>query len=396
MDNLDESMNSVRHMFPGATRQVYLDVSSRGLIPLTAKESLDRYLDDRIHGTSDKAQMFSTVERVRDKFARLINAEPDEVAFMKNISDGICTVATAFDWQRGQTVLLCRDVEHPNNVYPWLNLAERVGIRVRSVPAVDGHVPVDALIDAIDDSTRVVSVSSVSFVPGFRTDLAELGTACRERGVFLLVDGAQSVGVLDSDVERLKIDGLVTATQKGLLGLYGMGFLYVRRDWADRMRPMALARFGVDLGHAHEASIGTDGIRLMAGARRFEIGNYNYPAAAALEPCLDLILSRGQGAIETHACRLARNLAEGLVELGLPVAGGDHAPHRSHIVCVGSHGGSHEGTDDPDTSALHQALVAAGVKHALRGGMIRLSAHLYNDNEDIARTVAAAREWVFA
>ncbi len=387
------SITNVRHLFPGTEGQVYLDVSSRGLVPLMAKDVLLRHLDTRIDGTADKDQMFATAERVRNKFARLINAAPDDIAFMKNISDGICTVATAFDWNSGESVLLCRDVEHPNNIYPWLNMADRRGIQVRSVPAIDGRIPVDALIDAMDESTRLVAVSSVSFAPGFVSDLEKLGAACRSRDVFLLVDGAQSVGVLETDVEQLKVDGLAAATQKGLMGLYGLGMLYVRREWAERMRPMALARFGVDLEGAHEASIGGKDIRLMPGARRFEIGNYNFPAIAAVEPCLDLILSLGQAEVQAHACRLARNLALGLVELGLPVAGGEPGPHLAHIVAIGTFTSNHGGTDDPGTATLHDSLVSANVTHALRGGMIRLATHLYNNDDDIDKTLAVARIW---
>lgn len=390
----DINIGNVRQLFPGAASQIYLDVSSRGLVPSMAKDVLLRHVDTRINGAADKAHMFETVERVREKFARLINAAPDEIAFMKNISDGICTVATSFDWRPRNSVLLCREVEHPNNIYPWLNLADRLGIQVRSIAATDGHIPTDALIDAMDADTRVVAVSSVSFAPGFRTDLEKLGAACRSRDIFFLVDGAQSVGVLETDVERLKIDGLASATQKGLMGLYGLGMLYVRREWAERMRPMALARFGVDLEGAHEASIGGGDIRLMAGARRFEIGNYNFPAAAAVEPCIDLILSLGQDRIQAHACDLARRLALGLLELGLPVAGRQPDSHLAHIVAIGTFAANHGGTDDPDTAALHEAFACAGIRHALRGGMIRLATHLYNNEDDIDRTLAAAQQWV--
>ena len=101
-----------------------------------------------------------------------------------------------------------------------------------------------------------MTVSTVTFAPGFRTDLAELGRLCRERDVLLLVDAAQSAGVLHTDVQRTGIDALAVSTQKGLLGLYGMGFLYCRRAWAERLEPAYLARFGVDVGDAHEATMG--------------------------------------------------------------------------------------------------------------------------------------------
>ncbi len=193
--------------------------------------------------------------------------QPDEIAFTKNVSEGLNMVATALPWQAGDNVVVCPELEHPNNVYCWLNL-RRHGVNVRTVQARDGHLPVDDMAQRIDDRTRAVTASTVTFAPGFRTDIDALGRICRDRGMFFLVDAAQSCGVLHTDVAASHIDGLAVSTQKGLLGLYGMGFLYCRREWAEQMQPAYLARFGVDLGDAHEASLGSDAYKLMPGARR--------------------------------------------------------------------------------------------------------------------------------
>lgn len=385
------AMGDARALFAGAQNQIYFDVAARGMMPATARTALDGHLDDLVAGRADKRAMFATAERVRAKFARLINSAPDEIAFTKNMSDGACTLATAVDWAAGDEVLLCAEIEHPNNIYPWLNLRDRAGIVVRSVPADGDEIPVEAMIAAMTERTRLVAVSSNTFSPGLRTDLVALGTACRDRGIFLFVDAAQSVGILQDDVERLQIDGLVCAAQKGLLGLYGLGFLYVRREWAERMRPGGLVRFGVDLGDGHEAAVGLGEITLMPGARRFEVGNYNFAAVIALEPCLDLFLALGPPAIEAHACGLARQLATGLRDLGLPVAGGESFARMSHIVAVGHRSQLHDATGDPSTAALHEVLSSAGVKHSLRAGMIRMALHLYNDAEDVERTLDMVR-----
>lgn len=389
-------IGDARRLFRGAGESVYFDVGARGLMPETSRAAIDQHLDELMAGRADKAAMFAATERVRAKFARLIHAEPDEVALVKNMSDGVCTLAAAFEFAPGDEVLLCADLEHPNNIYPWLNLRDRLGIKVRSIPSENDQIPVEAMIASMTQRTRLVTVSTNTFSPGLRTDLAPLGAACRARGIFLLADAAQSVGVLRDDVGQLKIDGLVCAAQKALLGLYGLGFLYVRREWAERMRPAGLVRFGVDLGQGHEADIGQGEIRLKPGARRFEVGNYNFPALIGLEPCLDLFHALGPGTIESHACGLARQLAEGLRALGLPVAGGPDFTHLAHIVCIGHHSPMHDATGDATTGALHAALVEAGVKHSLRGGMIRLGLHLYNDQQDVERTLDAARRFTQA
>src|SRR5678815_494031 len=104
-------------------------------------------------------------------------------------------VATGFDWKRGDNVILCPELEHPNNIYPWLNL-QRHGLETKLIAHRNGHMPVDEMIAAIDAGTRVLTVSTVTFSPGFRTDVEKLGRACKERGVLFLVDAAQSAGVL--------------------------------------------------------------------------------------------------------------------------------------------------------------------------------------------------------
>ena len=385
---------SMTEQFPGSESVIYLDTAARGLLPRAAKMAVEQHLEDRLLGRADKLTMFAAVEEARGRFADLINADADDIAITKNISEGLNIIATALPWEAGDNVVLCLDLEHPNNVYPWLNLRDRVGIEIKSVPGLDGHIPAAALIDAIDVRTRAVSLSTVSFSPGFRTDVEPIGKACRERGVFLLADGAQSVGILHTDVEQLGLDGLAVSTQKGLLSLYGLGFLYCRRSWAERLRPASLARFGVDLGGVHEAAKGGDSYNLMAGARRFDLGNYNYPAAMACAKSLDIIAAVGTKAVEAYVTGLAHGLAQGLFDLGLPVAGGAPGPHIGGIVSVGEFGaGGHDTTDDPRIDSLHRHLTENGVRLSVRQGMLRMAFHLYNTEDDMRRVLELADQW---
>ena len=385
----------VREEFPGAGDKTYINAAARGLLSRRSREALDVYLDQLVDGRVDKQKNFDAVERVREKFARLIKAQPDEIAYSKNVSEGLNMIASSLPWEAGDNVVLCRDVEHPNNIYPWLNLQRRYGVEVRTVPDRDGAIDIDAMIDQIDDRTRLVTVASVTFAPGFRTDVAALGKVCRENGIFLLVDAVQSVGVVATDVEALMIDGLAVSTQKGLCGLYGMGFMYCRRDWADRITPAALARFSVDLGpDTHEATMGDGQYDLMPGARRFDLGNYNFPAAVAVEPSLDLQLEIGPPAIEAHVCGLSHRLAAGLHQLGLNVSGGPPGPHLAHIVTAGRYErNTHESAGDPETDDLYRHLTENGVILTVRRGMLRFSPHLYNNEADIDRVLDLVRDW---
>jgi selenocysteine lyase/cysteine desulfurase len=345
-------------------------------------------------GTIEKARMFETIERVRNRYAGLIRALPDEVAFTKNVSEGLNMVACALPWRAGDNVILCPELEHPSNVYPWLHLKNRAGIEVRGLRARGGKMPVDDMIAAINDRTRVVTCSYVTFAPGLRTDIVRLAEACAKRDVMLLVDGAQGVGILDIDMSRVPIAAMSVSTQKGLMALYGMGFLYVRKEWAERLDPPFLSRFSVDLGAAHEATGGGDNYALMPGARRFEVGNYNFIGAAAVEPGLDIISHAGTAAIEEHVLRLSERMIRGLQEVGLPVFAAERGVHRGHIVAIGNAIGSqHDSTDDPLMQSLYKGLSENGVRLTIRRGILRVSMHLYNNEDDVDGFLDIVRAW---
>ena len=389
-------MNSqVRDLFPGAGGQVYLDVSARGLMPEPVSAAVDRHIHTRMHYGGDKDELRAEVERARHAFADLVNSSVNEIAITKNVSEGLNLFAASLPWEAGDNVLVCPELEHPNNIYLWFNLARSKGIEVRTIPADEGRMPVAAMGDALDERTRVVTMPSISFAPGFLTDVKSLALAAKQVGALTLVDAAQSIGAIDTDVRDLGIDALAVATQKCLFSLYGFGFLYVRREVAESLVPIHVARYGIDLGDAHETAFTEDELKYQPGALRFDLGNYNYLGATAAATALDLLAGWGMKNVEAHVCGLASELATGLLELGLPVAGGSPGSHLAHIVSVGeSGGGRHYSADDPAMNSLYDHLVAAGIKLSIRSGVLRLSIGVYNQSVDIEHVIKAARSWI--
>ena len=384
----------IRALFPGADEQVYLDLSARALIPEPVRAAVADHMRTRMMRGGDKDAMRATVERTRSAFAALIGAGPEEIAITKNVSEGLNLFGASLPWEAGDNVVLCPALEHPNNIYLWHNLARLKGIEVRSVAPVDGHVSVAAMGTAMDERTRLVTVPSISFAPGFITDVEGIVAAARRVGALTLVDAAQSVGAMRTDVRDLGIDALAVATQKCLLAEYGFGFLYIRREVADTLVPIHLARFGVDLDGAHETAYSEGELHYQPGALRFDVGNYNYMGAAAVGAALELLNGWGIERVEAFVRHLAANLADKLLDLGLPVVGGRPGPHLAHIVSVGqSGGGRHYTADDPAMNSLHEHLTAAGIVHSIRSGALRFSVGVYNDEGDIDRVVDAAREW---
>lgn len=383
----------IRALFPGAEEQAYFDISARALIAEPVRAAVADHLRVRMLRGGDKNAMRAVVEEARSSFAGLIGARADEIAITKNVSEGLNLFGTSLPWEAGDNVVLCPSVEHPNNIYLWHNLARLRGIEVRTVAAEDGRVPVEAMGAAMDGRTRLVTIPSVSFAPGFITDVKGIAAAARRVGAVTLVDAAQSVGALRTDVHELGIDALAVATQKCLLAEYGFGFLYVRRELADTLVPVHLARFGVALD-AHETAYVEDELRYALGALRFDVGNYNYLGAAAAGAALKLLEDWEIGRVERFVRHLSGKLADKLADLGLPVVGGRSGPHLAHIVCVGeSGGGRHYTADDPAMNSLHGHLTAAGIRLAIRNGALRFSVGVYNNDEDVERVVGAAREW---
>ncbi len=385
----------IRALFPGAEAGPYFDVAARGLISTRVKAAVDAYTEHRLGGGADKQKLWELVDSARTRYARLVHAQADEIAIVKNVSEGLNLFANSLPWVTGDNVVVCPGLEHPNNVFLWYNLRDRLGIEVRELVSEDGHFPVEALGRAVDDRTRLVTLPSISFAPGFVTDVAGVTKVAHAKNALVLVDAAQSVGGLDTDVGDLGVDALAVATQKCLLSLYGFGFLYVRREVAESLRPASVGRYGIDLGDAHETALGEHSLRFKAGARRFDLSNHNYLGAAAADASLALIEELGIKNIETHVHRLAARLSEGLGALGLPVAGGNKGPHLSHIVCVGtSGGGRHDTADDPSTNALWEHLVAQGTRLSVRSGTVRFSVAVYNNDADVDRVLAWAAESV--
>lgn len=382
-------LSKVREQFPGTQRWAYFDVAARALLPRGTRDAIDGYLDSLMSDGGDKPEMFKVVESARSRFSTLIGAEPDEIAITKNVSEGLNIIATAYPWRHGDKLVLCAEREHPNNLYIWQHLAQRHGIEVVPVESRDGRISAEDLIATFDSQTRMVTVSSISFHPGLRTDIDLLADECSARGILLLVDAVQSAGVTHLDVRKTKLDALVVSTQKGLLGLYGFGFLYCRKHWAERLRPAYLARFGVDLGNSHEAEGQIADFKLMPGARRFDLGNYNFAGASAVNKSLEMLLGIGTEKIEQHVTQLSKRLVEGLVEAGMPVVGAPFGPHFANIVTIAANG-----RDPGFNDRLEKALATEQIRLSIRRNALRFSSHCYNTRDEVERIIDCVRRFV--
>ena len=386
-----EDWAGIRSRYPAASRSTFLNITSGTPLSKAAKAAVDALLEAQLGGDLGAEQRTPLMQSARARFAEVIGAQAAEIAITKNVTEGLNIVAHAMDWQAGDNVVVCTELEHPNNVYLWLALRNR-GVEVRMPRAQNGAIDTDAMIAAIDARTRIVTVASVTFAPGFRTELEKLGRACRKAGVLFLVDGVQSCGILEMDVDAMHIDALATSTSKGLIGIAGLGFLYVRAAWIERLTPVYIGRYSIERGTGHESELEANEFGLVSDARRFEAGNYNWAGIAAAQASMAELLETGISAIESRAVALASALAEGLQMAELPVTQPPPGIERSHIVTVGRLGaGDTKTTGDAKLDRISSALQEGGVKFTLRKGLLRFGFHYYNDESDVARVLEIVR-----
>jgi cysteine desulfurase / selenocysteine lyase len=363
--------DAYRAQFPVLEEQLFLNHAGQAPTSLRVAAAVREWMDDLVHhGAKHVRQWEVRAERARRQAARLVNAAPEEVAFVRNTSHGLGLVAEGLDWRPGDEVAVATSLEYPSNVYPWLHLRER-GVHVRDIEVRDGTVHPEAVAAAITSRTRLVAVSSVQFATGAATDLDAVGEVCARAGVLLCVDGIQSVGCLQVDVKRSRIHFLSADSHKWMLGINGIGFLYVDRDELPRLRPVLVGWKSTtdawDFNRTH--------FELRPDAAVLEEGTPNYAGIWALGAALDLLHEVGMPAIEARVRELVAYLDERLRALGCET--GPVPEMRAGILTFVPRSG--------DTKALGNFLQQQGVSLALRRGRIRLSPHFYNQPEEMDR-----------
>lgn len=316
-------------------------------------------------------EMEKTIEPLRSGLARLIGATPTEIAFVQNTSHGLNLAAQSLPLESGDNVIFC-DMEFPSNVYPWMLLEQQEGVEARRIPHDGGGLTLEALEAHADDRTRVVAVSSIQFLTGFRTDLEAIGAWCREHDVYFVVDAIQSVGVVPLDVRACHIDFLSCGAPKWLMGPMGLGFIYCRQDLLEQLTPpMAgcVSVVGWEDWRDYDLTFPPD-------AHRFHMGGLNMVGMKGLLAAVELLLEVDVEAIERWTLHLTDQLVADLQERGFRIASNRDADRRSAIVSFSVPG---------DPEAAHNRLQEAAVVISLREEYIRVSPHGYNTEDEIAR-----------
>jgi selenocysteine lyase/cysteine desulfurase len=325
---------------------------------------------------------YRDAEKLRVLSASLINAHRDEIAFVKNTSEGIATVARGIDWERGDRIVTT-GVEYPANIYPWLDVAQRFGVELVMVSeerSADGahRVPLERILEAAaHPRTRLVSLSHVEYASGQRHDIAAIGAYCRANGKLFCMDAIQSLGILPVDVQAMNIDYLSADGHKWLLGPEGAGIFYCRRQLLSKTRPLIVGWLNV----INADDYGNYDFTLKPDAGRFECGTYNIPGLLALKASLELIVSVGISTISERIQQLTSRLIAGLAAKGYSVLSPRRNGEWSGIVSFVSRTHDHQAI----AKMLRQEYKT---EIAVREGRLRCSPHFYNTEEQIDRLIA--------
>jgi cysteine desulfurase / selenocysteine lyase len=370
----------VRELFPVTRNVVYMNHAAVGPLSVRAYEAMERHArDQRDFGALHWREWYHEYELLREAAGRLINAGPDEIAILKNTSEGLSFVAEGFRWRRGQNVITT-DLEFPSNFSPWKNLQRR-GVELRIVESRDGAYTVDDVAKLIDANTGIVTVSSVAFHNGFAADLDAIGELCAQRGVLFCVDAIQSLGAMPIDVRRSKIAFLAADGHKWLCGPEGAATFYVAAAHRDKLDVLENGWTNIDRrGKFINAS--TD---LLPDSRRFEAGSLNTNGIYGLRAAMELLEEIGPVEVSAEVKRIAGVLADRLEGIGYRL--GTPRPIASGIVAA-----IPRPSAEPNTLLrLHRKLEENGVVCSPREGMLRFAPHFYNDEEDVERVISVLR-----
>ena len=361
-----------RAEFPVAERWAYFDHAAVAPLPRRARDRMVAWADEQLaQGCVGWPRWEAKVEDVRRTAAALVHAGPDEVAFVANTTHGIGLVAEGFPWKVGDSVVTAAE-EYPSNIYPWMNLAGR-GVALRTVPTRAGRIWVDDIAAAIDATTRLVTISHVEFSSGFRNDLDALGALCRERNVAFFVDAIQGLGPHVIDVSTTPIDFLAADGHKWLLGPEGAGIMYVRREWIDRLRPLGVGWHSVVSSY----NTPTIALHLKSSAGRWEGGSFNMPGIHALGASLELLTEIGPERVSARILERAEAVREVARRAGWTIVGSPKAEDVSGIVALEAGG--------VELAAFVRKARERGVVLAHRRGRVRISPHIYNNDDDLGR-----------
>ena len=363
--------------FPLDDAVIYLNHAAVSPWPQRTATAVKQFADENVAFGSRNYLEWVTVEsRLKKQLQQLVNADSsDEIALLKNTSEALSVVAYGLPWKPGDKVVITNQ-EFPSNRIIWESL-QKLGVSTCPADLSHQDSPEAAIIACLDDSTRLLSVSSVQYGTGLKLDLVRLGTACRERNILFCVDAIQSLGATVFDVQACQADFVMADGHKWMMGPEGIALFYCRREHMDRLD---LKQYG---WHMLEDALNFDqqSWEIASSARRFECGSPNMTGVHALHASMNLIDEIGMPVIEQRVLENTRFMVdffmqrEDRYQLITPLA----AHQQAGIITF------RPLTEPPES--LYDTLTRENVACALRGGGVRFSPHFYTPRKKLFKAL---------
>ena len=379
-------ISRIREDIPLAERYNYLNSAAVGIIPKSNLEALNKFSQRRIleipYPDLYHNEYLKLAEETRELFATLINAEKDEISFQPNTSMGINLIVEMLEWRRGDNVIVT-DLGYPSGVYPWLRLEKR-GIATKILENREGQIDVSDFEEAIDQNTRVISVSFVSFANGFRHDLEALGKLAKQNNILLVVDAIQGLGYLDLDVRRCRIDFLTSGNYKWLMAPFGAAEFYCCKRLLEELESPHVGWFSA----RDPFDLALSPYERSRTARMFEPGNPSFLSIFGLRESLKYISRLGMASMRKTIFKLRNTLVEGLQELGTWVPSPSGERHGSAIVfarlpsCVG----------EKVYAALRKRNIVVSQRGFNGRSGVRIAPSFWNTHEEVEALIDVFRE----
>jgi selenocysteine lyase/cysteine desulfurase len=367
-----------RALFPVTERLIYFNHAAISPPPTPTIRAIEAQLRD-VHenGSLNFRSWLAVKEDARKLLAKLLGARPEQVAFVRNTSDALSTVANGLKWRAGDNIVTFSR-EFPSNVYPWLRIRDAFGVEVRMCEEHDGRIELSELESLIDDHTRIVAISHVQYASGFRTDLERLGQVARRHDALFVVDAIQALGVVPTNVEAEFIDVAAGASHKWLLAPEGVGYLYLSDRARERIQPTLVGWISVpDPEDYFNFEQGWN-----RGTLAWETGTGPAALLHGFKASLELIHSQGVEKIANYLEELTDYLCERLAGKNYDIVSSRNPGEKSAIVCILHRNGL-------SSIALYHQLLQRNIVTAPRGDRLRIAPHFYNTAAEVDQVTAA-------
>jgi cysteine desulfurase / selenocysteine lyase len=361
---------------------IHVNHAAVGPWPTKTAEAVKSFAEENTRiGSKNYLQWVETETDLRAKLAQLINAASvNEIALLKNTSEGLSVIAYGLDWHAGDNIVIAKE-EFPSNRIVWESLKSQ-GVEVRLVSLSNENNPEQKLIDQFDNKTRLLSISAVQYASGLRMDLSVLGQACKGKNILYCVDAIQHIGALQFDAQAINADFVVADGHKWMLGPEGLALFYCREELLETLK---LNQFGWHMVENFLDFSSMDNWQPAKTARRFECGSPNMLAVHALHSSIDLLLTIGMQTIEQLVLEKVQYLIDGLANKpGISVLSPTDIKRHAGIFTFKK--------STIENEALYNELVSKGAICALRGGGIRFSPHFHNSKEQLDTLI----DWVLS